>query len=229
MILLALKKVFFLSISIILVTFLSLTAVSSEEKKIKKEEEKPLTLEDLDKLGTIVLLKKLPTEMFEKLKSCKPYNANFSKCEGIIAGKIVGTTFRKKGGYGEKYPGKMMEAMAYFEILYLTSLHSNKKKINRFKENIDKKEYFYKEDDVRSIRSLIKMNKGREKMRSALGMTLETPTEDAIKRFWTLGEFLALGEPKKIGKLDKDVKKRRKLLQEYKSTVLRLKEKLEEE
>ena len=26
------------------------------------------------------------------------------------------------GGYGEKYPGKMMEAMAYYEILYLTSL-----------------------------------------------------------------------------------------------------------
>ena len=123
----------------------------------------------------------------------------------------------------------MMEAMAYFEILYLTSLYSNKKKINRFKENINKKEYFFKESDIRSIRSLIKMNEGREKMRSALGMTLETPTEDAIKRFWTLGEFLALGEPKKIGKLDKDVKKRRKLLQEYKSTVLRLKEKLEEE
>ena len=119
--------------------------------------------------------------------------------------------------------------MAYFEILYLTSLYSNKKQINRFKENINKKEYFYKKGDVKSIRSLIKMNKGREKMRSALGMTLETPTEDAIKRFWTLGEFLALGEPKKIGKLDKDVKKRRALLKKYKSTVSRLKEKLNEE
>ena len=199
------------------------------KKKKIKEEEKPLTLEDLDKLGTIVLLKKLPTEMFEKLKSCKPYNAHFSKCERRKAGKIVGTTFRKKGGYGEKYPGKMMEAMAYFEILYLTSLHSNKRQINRFKENINKKKYFFKKDDVSSIRSLIKMNEGREKMRSALGMTLETPTEDAINRFWTLGEFLALGEPKKIGKLDKDVKKRKELLQRYKSTVMRLKEKLEEE
>ena len=211
-----------------LVTFLSLTAASSKEEKIKKDEEKPLRLEDLDKLGTIVLLKKLPTEMFEELKSCKPYNEHFSKCERRKSGKIVGTIFRKGGGYGEKYPGKMMEAMAYFEILYLASLFSNEKKINRFRENINK-EYLYKKGDVKSIRSLIKMNEGREKMQSALGMTLETPTEDAIKRFWTLGEFLALGEPKKIGTLDKDVKKRKKLLQRYKATVLKLKEKLEEE
>ena len=73
------------------------------------------------------------------------------------------------------------------------------------------------------------MNDGREKMRSALGMTLETPTEEAIKRFWTLGEFLNLGTPKKLGKLDGDMEKRKKLLQRYKSTVSKLNEKLEEE
>ena len=73
------------------------------------------------------------------------------------------------------------------------------------------------------------MNDGREKMRSALGMTLETSTEEAIKRFWTLGEFLGMGTPKKLGKLDKDLKKRKKLLQRYKSTVSKLNEKLEEE
>ena len=167
--------------------------------------------------------------MFKELKSCKPYNEHFSMCERRKSGKIVGTTFRKKGGYGEKYPGKMMEAMAYFEILYLASLQDKEKQINRFKKNFDKKKYTLKRTDANSIRSLIKMNEGREKMRSALGMTLETPTEDVIKRFWTLGEFLALGEPKKIGKLDKDVKKRKELLKKYKSTVMRLKEKLEEE
>ena len=36
-----------------------------------------------------------------------------------------------------------MEAMAYFEILYLTSLYSNKKQINRYKENINKKVFYY--------------------------------------------------------------------------------------
>ena len=73
------------------------------------------------------------------------------------------------------------------------------------------------------------MNDGREKMRSALGMTLDTPTEEAIKRFWTLGEFLGLGTPKALGKLDKDLNKRKKLLQRYKSTVSKLNEKLEQE
>ena len=167
--------------------------------------------------------------MYNKLKSCKPYNEHFTTCERRKAGKIVGTTFRKKGGYGEKYPGKMMEAMAYYEILYLTSLYKNKKKIKRFKENFGKKKYFRRKNDAKSIRSLMKMNDGREKMRSALGMTLETSTEEAIKRFWTLGEFLGMGTPKTLGKLDKSMKKRKKLLQRYKSTVSKLKEKLEEE
>ncbi len=211
------KEIFFVFLLFIIITT-NLIA--------KEEEEKPITLEDIDKLGTIILLKKLPDAMYDELKSCKPYNEHFSKCESKKSGKIVGTTFRKKGGYAEKYPGKMMEAMAYFEILYLTSLYKNKKIITRFKENFDKEKYLFKKSYEKSIRSLIKMNDGREKMRSALGMSLETPTEEAIKRFWTLGEFLGLGTPKKLGKLDKDLKKRKKLLQRYKSTVSKLNEKL---
>ena len=35
-------------------------------------------------------------------------------------------------------------------------------------------------------------------MRKALGMSLEMSTEDAIKRFWVLGEFLELGKPQKL-------------------------------
>jgi hypothetical protein len=64
------------------------------------------------------------------------------------------------------------------------------------------------------------MNDGREKMRSALGMTLETSTEDAIKRFWTLAEFLNLGTAKKIGKLDKDMNERNKSRQSIISNIL---------
>ena len=86
----------------------------------------------------IVTLKKIPDEMYEELKSCKPYNEHFSQCESKKAGKIVGTTFRKKGGYAEKYPGKMMEAMAYYEILYLSSLYKNKKKLKNLKKNFQK-------------------------------------------------------------------------------------------
>ncbi len=38
------------------------------------------------------------------------------------------------------------------------------------------------------------MNKGREKMRTALGMDLNTPRKEAIKKFWYLGEFLDMGK-----------------------------------
>ena len=72
------------------------------------------------------------------------------------------------------------------------------------------------------------MNDGREKMRSALGMTLDTSTQEAILRFWTLGEFLNLGTPKELTKLDSDLVKRRKLLQKYKATISKLKDKFEE-
>lgn len=210
----------------------SLVAAEKTNKKnilnklLNQKDEKPLTLEDIDKLGSIPLLKSLPEQMYNELKSCKPYNEMFTSCESKKAGKIVGKTFRRKGGYSEKYPGKMMEAMAYYEILYLTSLHKNRKYIKKFRERYSDKKFLKKRH--KSLRSLIKMNDGREQMRSALGMTLDTPTEEAIKRFWTLGEFLGLGTPKKLGKLDKDIRKRKKLLQRYKSKLSKLNKKLEE-
>ena len=43
-------------------------------------------------------------------------------------------------------------------------------------------------------------------MRKALGMTLDTSTETAIQNFWTLGEFLEMGEPIELEKLDKNLK-----------------------
>ena len=63
---------------------------------IAKEEEKPLTLEEIDKLGTIVLIKKLPEEMYNKLKSCKPYNEHFTSCERRKAGKVWELLLEKK-------------------------------------------------------------------------------------------------------------------------------------
>ena len=210
----------------IIVFFFISIAITTSLVAAEKEKRKLLTLEDINKLGSIPLLKSLPDEMYKTLKSCKPYNEKFTTCESKKAGKIVGTTFRRKGGYGEKYPGKMMEAMAYYEILYLTSLYKNKKAIKKFREKYNDEKYLKKRH--KSLRALIKMNDGREKMRSALGMTLETSTEDAIKRFWTLAEFLNLGTAKKIGKLDKDMNERKKLLQRYKVTLSKLNEKIEE-
>ena len=64
-------------------------------------------------------------------------------------------------------------------------------------------------------------------MREALGMNLKTPTKEAIKKFWTLGEFLDLGTGVNNKKLAKDLKKRQELLESYRAEIGSLKKKLQ--
>ena len=66
-------------------------------------------------------------------------------------------------------------------------------------------------------------------MREALGMSLETPKAEAIKKFWLLGEFLDLGTGVKYDKLDKDLKERQELLESYKLQIANLKKKLQDD
>ena len=86
-----------------------------------------------------------------------------------------------------------------------------------------------KKKDEKAIRSLKGLNKGRKAMRKALGMNLETSTEDAVERFWVLGEFLGLGQPKKLAKVDSELKERKKLIENYKLQITNLRKKLEED
>ena len=86
-----------------------------------------------------------------------------------------------------------------------------------------------KKNDEKVIRSLIRMNKGRENMRKALGMNLETPAKEAIQKFWLLGEFLEMGVPTDNNiTVNKDIKDRQDRLDVYKATISTLKKKLEE-
>ncbi len=79
--------------------------------------------------------------------------------------------------------------------------------------------------NAKAIVAIIKLNKSREKMRKALGMDLNTSTEDAIETFWLLGEFLDQGKVKKQ-KVNKDLKKRKILLANYKKSINRFKSKI---
>ena len=49
-------------------------------------------------------------------------------------------------------------------------------------------------------------------MREALGMTMETPSKEAINKFWLLGEFLNLETGVNNKKLAKDLKQRQEKL-----------------
>ena len=55
-------------------------------------------------------------------------------------------------------------------------------------------------------------------MRKSLGMDLNTSIEEAMERYWIMGDFLQKGEIKKE-KISKDIKKRVKLLAKYKKAV----------
>jgi hypothetical protein len=187
----------------------------------KEKNEKPIDIEDVKKLGRYEPIEEFPEGMMEKFGSCSKIH-----CKAKMAGKIVYHRFVVKKKSSQKYPGKMMEAMAWYEILFNGKHKDTDKFIKRYLENYPN-DYKYKKVDEKFIRSLLSMNKGRKSMRKALGMDLTEKTDIAIKRFWLLGAFLGKGKAKKRV-IDSELKERKILINEYKAKVKALKEKLEE-
>ena len=124
----------------------------------------------------------------------------------------------------------MIKAMAMFEVFYAEKLWYSRKSIERYKENNYKKGLFSKKKkDEKEIRSLFGINKGRKSMREALGMSMETPTKEAIAKFWVLGEFLDLGTGINNKKLSPDLKKRKELLESYMTQIVNLRKKIQDD
>ena len=202
----------------------------SSKKKKKEEEKEEITQEKIDELGEIVKFDKsyYPETMVKEFKG----HINSFKGIGQKAGSYMWGNFGKSSTWGQKYPGKMIKSMAMFEIFYASRLYQTRKSIERFTENNYKKDFFSKKKkkaDEDKIRSLFGINEGRKNMRKALGMDMDTPTKEAIKKFWLLGEFLDLGVPKNNNiTVNKDIKKRQDKLDVYKATISTLKKKLEE-
>lgn len=183
--------------------------------------------EDIEELGKPKKLdyKDYPLTLQKELKKQKhSFHAQAEK-----AGKILYSTFTRGPQYGQRYPGKMIQGMAMYEIFYADKLHKAKDALKRYNNDwSDPTEIIFKFKDNKDIDSLIGMNKGRKNMRKALGMSLEMSTEDAIKRFWVLGEFLELGKPQKLEKHSTEIKKRKKLINDYKVEIAALKKTLED-
>jgi hypothetical protein len=184
------------------------------------------TSEELEELGHPKKLnyKDYPLTLQKELKKQKhSFHAQAEK-----AGKTLYQTFTKGPHYGQRHPGKMIKGMAMYEIFYAQKLYKAKDALKRYDNDWSKsKEKFFKLKDNTEIDSLIGMNKGRKNMRKALGMSLEMSSEDAIKRFWVLGEFLELGKPQKLEKHSSEIKKRKKLINAYKVEIAALKKTLE--
>ncbi len=207
----------------------SLSLVKKKKKnKLKKKDKEEITLEEIEKLGTPV---KLDNSYFTEGMIKKFFGCNNSlRCKGQKAGGELYKTFNRSKSYGQKNPGKMIKAMGMYEVFYASKLWYARKSIKRFKENKYKKGLFSKKKgDEKAIRSLFGINKGRISMRGALGMNSDTPTKEAIKKFWLLGEFLDLGTGIDNEKLDKDLKERQELLEAYKLQISNLRKKLQDD
>ena len=201
----------------------------SKKKSIFKKDKKPILEEDLAKIETYNKKKfqeeflKYPPEVIEFFGK----NSNITT-RGKKSGQFMSIEFNRSEQGQQRFPGKMIKAMAAFEIFYIDSLRKNRKTLDRYKEKKGTK-YLRKSTDESKVRSLISLNQGREKMRKALGMNLDTPRTEAIKKFWYLGDFLNLGKALKNSEYDENLNQRKKLLVLYKQKITQLKDKIKEE
>ena len=125
----------------------------------------------------------------------------------------------------------MIEGMSWFELLYQKKLRETTGSIKRYLDNDYKQvKKLLKQTDEKKIYSLIKMNKGRIKMREALGFSLYDKTEDVIEQQILLANFLNKDELKVTkNAISPNLVKRKELIDRYKSVLARYKEKLEDE
>ena len=181
---------------------------------------------DILKLGEYKKFENFPKNMIATIKGCKS-----NSCIRKAAGKNVYKLFvQKKERYHTKHPGDIIYGMAWFEILYLDKLKKAQSTINRYSVNrYEGLMKLKKREDEKKIYSLIKMNNGRIKMRNALGLSLYDDLELVLKNHWLLGDFLN-NDVLKVEKvaLDPELKKRKLLLDKYKTTLSKYKKKLEE-
>ena len=169
-------------------------------------------IEKVKELGEFDEPKKYPTGMQNLFLS----GCNGFSCTADNLAKEMITMFNRKGVYLEKYPGTQLHAMAMFEVFYQKKLQDGEDKIKAFVKTADGSRKYGKD-----IKSLIKLNEARKTMRSSLGMNLQNSTEQVMENYWTLGDFLNQGESKK-NKISKEIKKRKKIVKEYRSIVSKL-------
>ena len=173
--------------------------------------EEPLTvMQEVKALGTFTKPTNYPEGMVEFFgKTCKKFH-----CRAKKATKEMAKTFGRKQIYHQRHPGGQLYALAMFELFYLQQLKKKQRQVEKFIAAWpDKKKH------AKAVVSLIKLNKSREQMRKALGMDLNTSVEEAMERYWVMGDFLEKGKIEKQEKISKDMKKRKKLLAKYKKAV----------
>ena len=164
--------------SIIAVILSSSHALSDDEKKKDKEDEKTClycekyeTLKDWpeSERPTAFIYEeiKYPEGMFHK-------NKKDSKARQGAAGKKVYARFVKGKSTLNKYQHLMIRDMAYFEALFNEMLNDPKAKVE----------------------TLESLKKGREAMRMSLQISPKASTSEAVLKFWATGKMLKIAHKK---------------------------------
>ena len=173
----------------------------------------------LIELGEFQEPTKYPKGFEEKhMKGCKSW-----KCISDKSAKQMGLIFKRPDSYNQKNPGNQIYGMAYFEIFYLNKLKKNQSNLEKFKAEWPKKIV-----NGTKIASLIKTNESRKTMRAALGIDIKASPEEAINIYWTLADFLQKGNVEKV-KVDKSLKKRQRIISDFKNSLGQLKRKIEKQ
>ena len=180
-------------------------------------------LKNTKKIMTVSSL--YPPKMYEIInRGCKNWACTKKKAGQNVYKMFVERTER----WHTKYPGDIIYAMSWFEILYLGKVSKSEKIINRYL-NSTSDDYFNANGDKKKLKSLIKMNKGRLQMRSAIGLKKDDELSKVFRTQWVLGNYLNKDKREvKKNKIDPALKKRKILLMNYKSAIKRYKEKASE-
>lgn len=155
-------------------------------------------------------------------KGCKS-----EKCIGQEAAKKMSLGFKRGEKYNKRNPGNIFFSMAYYELFFQMKIKDNERILNRLKENYPNHSY----SDGLSTFNLIKLNRIRSKLRNALGMTLLTPTEEAVNNFWKMGEYVERNKSENTEKKEFSVElqKRIELLSKFREVTKNIQKKIEEE
>ena len=122
---------------------LSLNKDKKKKNSIFKKNKDPILEEDLEKLEVY------NKEIFEKefLEYAPEVIEFFGKSSNVVsrgkkAGKFMSIEFNRSEQGQQRFPGRMIKAMAAFEIFYIDSLRKNRKSLERYKANKGKKFWY---------------------------------------------------------------------------------------
>ena len=181
----------------ILFIFLFFLTFNYANAKSEKEIKIGVFLDDLNDIGKFDNISNVPKGLF-------PENLNTFHGRSVKSQNEVGRIFVQQKGLMEKYPDRLMKAMAYFEFFYMNELKNNKKTLERFESN------YPNVLNYKNIQKIHNLNKARKTMREAIGLSINESPEKAVSMFYTM-HLMFKQSNLEIKKLSKEEKKRIKL------------------